>query len=68
VLYAANVAEDELPEGNEHVELVKKIAAEQGAEVVVVSAQVEAELALLEATSAASTSPSSGSSAAAWSA
>ena len=48
VLYAANVAEDELPHGNEHVELVKKIAAEEGAEVVVVSAQVEAELAELE--------------------
>jgi ribosome-binding ATPase len=57
VLYAANVAEDELPglvgaggdaAGNEHVELVKKIATEEGAEVVVVSAQVEAELAELE--------------------
>jgi ribosome-binding ATPase len=49
VLYAANVAEDELPEGNEHVRLVTKIAEEQGAEVVVISAQVEAELAELEA-------------------
>ena len=48
VLYAANVAEHELPHGNEHVELVTKIAAEEGAEVVVVSAQVEAELAELE--------------------
>jgi ribosome-binding ATPase len=48
VLYAANVAEDELPDGNEHVRLVAKIAAEQGAEVVVISAQVEAELAELE--------------------
>jgi ribosome-binding ATPase len=49
VLYAANVAEDELPDGNEHVRLVTKIAEEQGAEVVVISAQVEAELAELEA-------------------
>ena len=48
VLYAANVAEDELPDGNEHVELVRKIAAEEDAEVVVISAQVEAELAEIE--------------------
>ncbi len=48
VLYAANVAEDELPDGNEHVALVNKIAEEEGAEVVVVSAQVEAELAELD--------------------
>jgi ribosome-binding ATPase len=48
VLYAANVAEDDLPEGNEHVQLVAKIAEQQGAEVVVISAQVEAELAELE--------------------
>ena len=49
VLYAANVAEDELPDGNEHVDLVTKIAEKQGAEVVVISAQVEAELAELDA-------------------
>jgi ribosome-binding ATPase len=48
VLYAANVAEDDLPDGNEHVELVSKIAQQQGAEVVVISAQVEAELAELD--------------------
>ena len=47
VLFAANVAEDDLPDGNEHVEVVKKIAERQGAEVVVISAQVEAELAEL---------------------
>jgi len=44
VLYAANVGEDELPDGNAHVDVVRKIAAEEGAEVVVISAQVEAEL------------------------
>ncbi len=49
VLYAANVAESELPEGNAFVDEVRTLAAEQGAEVVVVSAQVEAELALLDA-------------------
>jgi ribosome-binding ATPase len=53
VLYAANVAEDELGEGgdaagNEHVEVVRKLAEAEGAEVVVISAQVEAELAELE--------------------
>jgi ribosome-binding ATPase len=47
VLYAANVGEDELPDGNEHVEVVRELAAREGAEVVVVSAQVEAELAEL---------------------
>jgi len=44
VLFAANVAEEDLPDGNEHVEVVNKIAERQGAEVVVISAQVEAEL------------------------
>jgi ribosome-binding ATPase len=53
VLYAANVAEDALgdageAEGNPHVEVVRRIAAEEGAEVVVISAQVEAELAELD--------------------
>ena len=53
VLYAANVAEEELSgggdaEGNPYVEVVRRIAAEEGAEVVVISAQVEAELAELE--------------------
>ena len=48
VLYAANVAEHHLGEGNEHVDAVRQIAATQDAEVVVVSAQVEAELAELD--------------------
>jgi ribosome-binding ATPase len=48
VLYAANVAEDELPDGNEHVDVVRKLAEEEGAELVVISAQVESELAELE--------------------
>ncbi len=44
VIYAANVAETELATGNEWVEQVKTIAQAEGAQVVVVSAQVEAEL------------------------
>lgn len=48
VIYAANVSEDDLAEGNDHVESVRQIAAETGDEAVVVSAQVEAELCGLE--------------------
>ena len=44
VIYAANVSEDELATGNEQVEKVRQIAALENAQVVVVSAQVEAEL------------------------
>ncbi len=47
ILYAANVGEDDLPDGNAHVDTVREIAADQDAEVVVISAQVEAELAEL---------------------
>ena len=50
MLYAANVAEGDLATGNLHVEAVRALAAAEGAEVVVVSARVEAELAELEAT------------------
>lgn len=44
VIYAANVAEDDLATGNEWVEQVRQIAATDQAQVVVVSAQVESEL------------------------
>ncbi|MGV3617391.1 MAG: redox-regulated ATPase YchF [Fimbriimonas sp.] len=44
VIYAANVSEDDLAKGNEHVEKVRQIAAAERAEVVVISAQVESEL------------------------
>ena len=47
VLYAANVGEGDLPDGNDQVEIVRKIAADEDAEVVVICAQVEAELAEL---------------------
>ncbi|MBN1688988.1 MAG: redox-regulated ATPase YchF [Candidatus Omnitrophica bacterium] len=44
VLYCANVSEDQLPEGGPHVEKVRKIAAEDGSETVVISGKVEAEI------------------------
>jgi len=44
LIYAANVAEDELATGNAQVERVRAIAAQERAQVVVVSAQVESEL------------------------
>lgn len=44
VIYAANVSEDHLATGNAHVEKVRAIAAKEGAQVVLISAQVEAEL------------------------
>ncbi|ESA37630.1 gtp-binding protein [Leptolyngbya sp. Heron Island J] len=44
IIYAANVSEDELAEGNAWVEQVKTLAAQEDAQVVTISAQVEAEL------------------------
>jgi len=49
VIYACNVADDDLAEGNAMVEKVRAKAAETGETVVVVSAQVESELVTLEA-------------------
>ncbi len=51
VIYAANVAEDELADdaaSNAHVSAVKKYAAEQNSEVFVICAQIEEEIAQLE--------------------
>jgi ribosome-binding ATPase len=50
VLYVANVAEDEVSnsEENDYVKAVRQFAAEQGSEVVVISAKVESEIAELE--------------------
>ncbi len=47
VLYVANVAEDMVDKPNPFVDAVKKIAAEEGARVVVISGQVEGEIAQL---------------------
>jgi GTP-binding protein YchF len=44
IIYAANVSEDDLATGNQWVEQVRAIASKENAEVVIVSAQVEAEL------------------------
>lgn len=48
VIYAANVPDTDLADGNNLVNQVKAFAADEGNSVVVVSAQVEAELAQLE--------------------
>lgn len=44
VIYATNVSEDDLATGNAWVEQVRSLAAQEDAQVVVVSAQVESEL------------------------
>jgi GTP-binding protein YchF len=44
IIYAANVSENDLAEGNAWVDQVKAIAAQENAQVVIVSAQVESEL------------------------
>jgi ribosome-binding ATPase len=44
VIYAANVTDEDLANGNEWVEQVKQFVASENAKVVVVSAQVESEL------------------------
>jgi len=48
VIYAANVLDSELADGNANVEKVAARAAEEGASHVIVSAQVEAELVELD--------------------
>jgi len=49
IIYAANVADGDLAEGNEMVDRVKTLAEAEEASVVIVSAQVEAELVELDA-------------------
>ena len=51
VIYAANVAEDDLADdgaGNPHVAAVRKLAAEENSEVFVICAQIEQEIAELD--------------------
>ncbi len=51
MLYVANVAEEDAAkdgEGNDHVAFVRKYAAKEGAEVVIISARVESEIAELD--------------------
>jgi len=49
VLYVANVAEDDVPDGGPMVERVREVAAKEGAEVVVISGRIEEELAEMPA-------------------
>ena len=48
-LYIANVAEEELSKENAHVKKVRELAATEGAQVVVICAKVESEIAELDA-------------------
>lgn len=48
MIYAANVADSDLAEGNEMVNKLRGLAEKENAKIVLVSAQVEAELAELE--------------------
>ena len=50
MLYVANVSEDEIAdaEENEYVQKVREFAAEEGAQVIVVCAKIEEEMAELE--------------------
>lgn len=50
MLYVANVSEDEIadPEANEHVQKVREYAAKENAEVIVICAKIEEEIAELE--------------------
>jgi len=47
-IYVCNVDEDSINIPNDHVETVKKIAAEEGAEVVIVCGKLESEIAALD--------------------
>ncbi len=53
VIYAANVSETDLVFGNAYVDKVKEYAANHGADVVIISAKIEAELAELSKDEAA---------------
>lgn len=44
IIYAANVSESDLASGNPWVEKVRELAAKEGSQVIVISAQVESEL------------------------
>ena len=48
ILYVCNVNEDDAAGGNAHTEKVAEMAAKKGAETVVISANIEAEIAQLE--------------------
>lgn len=47
VMYVCNVGEADLPGGNRHSDVVKRIATEEGAEVVIISVKIEQEISRL---------------------
>ena len=47
VLYAANVSDDDLPDGNSYTKQVEEIAEKEGARMLTISAKTEAEIAEL---------------------
>lgn len=47
ILYAANVSESDLPDGNAYTRQVKEIAAASGSKMLIISAKTEAEIAEL---------------------
>ncbi|MEO0393479.1 MAG: redox-regulated ATPase YchF [Pseudomonadota bacterium] len=48
ILYVCNVEEDNAADGNEHAATVAAMAAEKGAESVIISAKIESEIALID--------------------
>jgi GTP-binding protein YchF len=47
ILYVANVAESDLPDGNALSEIVKRVAGDEGAACIVISGKIESEIANL---------------------
>jgi GTP-binding protein YchF len=47
ILYVANVGEDDLPQGNAHSDIVKRVAEQENAACIVISGKIEAEIAAL---------------------
>ena len=48
ILYVCNVDEDSFPDGNQHTEAFRAAVADENAEILLVSAQIEAEIAELD--------------------
>ena len=48
ILYVCNVDEDSFPDGNKHTKAFREVAAAENAEIILVSAQIEAEIAELD--------------------
>ena len=48
ILYACNASEDDAKDGNAYVEQIRKIADDEGAEVLVISAKIESEIVQLD--------------------